>query len=111
MVPLYALLMALAHFVIHKATKPTFEKIVKCQDDAELKKRYVEKCTNSACKFFINGAFLIWGSKILAGTKWLPWQLGGTVGSFEGMFENIPFTPEPAGTRDFALVCLGLYTF
>ena len=107
----YAAVIGLAHSVIYRVAKPTFEKIVKGQDDPELKEKYVEKSCDCACKFFVNGSLLIWGMSILADSKWLPWQMGGTLTDFQDLIVELPFTPEEPGTREFGMVCLGLYTY
>jgi hypothetical protein len=34
---------------------------------------------------------IVWTQQTTKDTKWLPWYLGGKIGSFDGMMEGSPF--------------------
>ena len=48
-----------------------------------------------------------YGYYVMRDSAWLPWYLGGTRGSYEGIWENIPYAATCEGASTYAFVQLG----
>ena len=72
---------------------------MKDQDVPELVNKYTKKCNEAVVKVFFYGFLIVHTRSVLRGTKLLPWYLGGTIGSLEGMDEGMPFIELPPGAE------------
>lgn len=107
MVAFFALGLSIVEKTVLYFSTPIFNSIVKDQDNLELRDKYVRKCNESIVKIVLYGGIIFHTRRVLAGTKLLPWYLGGTIGSFEAMEEGMPFIELPPGAAECLLLFMG----
>lgn len=106
----FVALYAVIQYTIIALGQIFYEPIVKSQENAELKQKYIHKASEATAKGLLYGIHFFWGCQILYKTNWMGWYHGGS-GDFSNQIKNMPFTEVPYEIHLFCLSITGYFTF